>query len=67
MYAKLYLFVALQEVFNCLCSSTAREDFLNGTRGAPQISEADLQKLDTFFSLVTIDRQNLPGNFSVIA
>lgn len=55
----------LQEVFSCLCSEAAREDFLNGFRGAPQLNEAEILKLDTFFRLVSIDRQNLPGSFNV--
>lgn len=46
-------------------SASARADFLSGSHGAPQLSESDLQKLDTFYSLVSIDRQNLPGNFKV--
>lgn len=54
----------LQEVFHCLFSP-AREDFLTGSRGAPQLSESDLQKLDTFYSLISIDRLNLPGSFMV--
>jgi len=53
----------IQEVFSCLCSEAAREDFLNGFRGAPQLNEAEILKLDTFFRLVSIDRQNLPGSF----
>lgn len=55
----------MQEVFHCLFSASAREDFLSGNHGAPQLSESDLQKLDTFYSLVSIDRQNLPGSFNV--
>jgi len=54
----------IQEVFSCLCSEAAREDFLNGFRGAPQLNEAEILKLDTFFRLVSIDRQNLPGSFN---
>lgn len=53
----------IQEVFNCLCCKAARDDFLNGFRGAPQLNEAEILKLDTFFRLVSIDRQNLPGSF----
>jgi len=54
----------IQEVFSCLCSEAAREDFLNGFRGAPQLNDAEILKLDTFFRLVSIDRQNLPGSFT---
>ncbi|KAI9561812.1 hypothetical protein GHT06_012773 [Daphnia sinensis] len=54
----------IQEVFSCLCSPAAREDFLNGTHGSPQLTESDLQKLDTFYSLVSVDRQNLPKTFN---
>ena len=54
-----------QEVFSCLRSPASREDFLQGLRGAPQLSEADLQTLDGFFSLISVDRQNLPGSFDV--
>ncbi|XP_046441352.1 caprin homolog isoform X2 [Daphnia pulex] len=54
----------IQEIFNCLCSPSAREDFLNGLHGSPQLTESDLQKLDTFYSLISIDRQNLPKKFN---
>lgn len=55
--------LSIQEVFSCLCSSTNREDLLNGCRGAPEFSETDLQKLDAFFSHIAVDRNNLTTTF----
>lgn len=56
----------LQEVFNCLLSNEAREEFLHGVRGAPTLTENELKNLDTFFNLVSINRLNLSTTFNVV-
>lgn len=43
----------VQNVLNQIGTDAVREDFLNGSNGATQLSETDLQLFDTFYETVT--------------
>lgn len=50
--------LVIQETLVNMGTDNAREDFLNGTNGAAQLTKEDLDSLDTLYNETTLKRQS---------